>query len=270
MARSAQLQKSFARPVAGEELIRFQDLHKSFGTKHVFEGLNLSVMEGEILTVMGGSGMGKSVLLKCLIGLLYPDSGRIIFEGQELTEFEEDDFLHVRQKIAMVFQGAALFDSLTVGENIAYPLREHFPTMTDAEIQKRVAQKLELVNLPGIDAMKPSDLSGGMRKRVGLARAIAVDPEVILWDEPTTGLDPISAHTIDRLILSMKRKLGCTSVVVTHDLDSAFTVSDRIAMIAKRRIIQVGPVDQMRTSNVPEVRSFFDARRPSRQVASAR
>jgi phospholipid/cholesterol/gamma-HCH transport system ATP-binding protein len=254
-------QKTFARPAQGGELIRFENLHKSFGSKHVFEGLNLSVMEGEILTVMGGSGMGKSVLLKCLIGLLYPESGRIIFEGHDLTAFGEDDFLPVRRRIAMVFQGAALFDSLTVSENIAYPIREHFPRMEYDEIRKRVAQKLQLVNLPGIESMKPGDLSGGMRKRVGLARAIAVDPEVILWDEPTTGLDPVSAHMIDRLICSMKNKLGCTSVVVTHDLDSAFAVSDRIAMIAKKRIVQVGTVQQMKNSTVAEVRSFFEARR---------
>lgn len=267
--KASRHEKSFARPAAGEELIRVEDLHKSFGTKHVFEGLNLSVIEGEILTVMGGSGIGKSVLLKCLIGLIYPDSGKIIFEGQDLTEFEESDFLPVRRKIAMVFQGAALFDSLTVAENIAYPVREHFPQKSEEEIQRIVSQKLELVKLPGIESMKPSDLSGGMRKRVGLARAIAVDPEVILWDEPTTGLDPISAHAIDVLILSMKRKLGCTSVVVTHDLDSAFTVSDRIAMIAKRKIIQVGTVGEMRSSTVPEVRTFFEARRPARPRAAA-
>src|SRR6202022_1309102 len=203
--------KSFVRPAQGGELIRFENLHKSFGAKRVFEDLNLSVMEGESLTVMGGSGMGKSVMLKCLIGLLYPESGRVIFEGHDLTDFGEDDFIEVRRRVAMVFQGAALFDSLTVAENIAYPIREHFPRMEYDEIRKRVAQKLQLVNLPGIEAMKPGDLSGGMRKRVGLARAIAVDPEVILWDEPTTGLDPISAHMIDRLILSMKQKLGCTS-----------------------------------------------------------
>jgi phospholipid/cholesterol/gamma-HCH transport system ATP-binding protein len=257
--------KIFARPAQGLELIRFENLYKSFGPKRVFEDLNLSVMEGEILTVMGGSGMGKSVLLKCLIGLLHPESGRVIFEGQELTDFGEDDFIGVRRRIAMVFQGAALFDSLTVAENIAYPLREHFPQMEYDELRKRVAQKLQLVNLPGIEAMKPGDLSGGMRKRVGLARAIAVDPEVILWDEPTTGLDPISAHMIDRLILSMKQKLGCTSVVVTHDLDSAFAVSDRIAMIAKKRIVQVGTVKQMKSSTLAEVRSFFEARHPVRE-----
>lgn len=252
--------KAFARPAAGAELIRFEDLHIAFGSKHVFDGLNLSVMEGEILTVMGASGIGKSVLLKCLIGLLYPDQGRVVFEGQDLSDFTEDDFLQVRRRVAMVFQGAALFDSLSVGENIAYPIREHFPTTPESEIQKKVAHKLELINLPGIEAMKPSDLSGGMRKRVGLARAIAIDPEVILWDEPTTGLDPISSRSIDKLILSMKSKLGCTSIVVTHDIDSAFGVSDRIAMIAKKKITQVGTVEQMRTSSQPEVRSFFHAR----------
>jgi len=264
MMRAKVLEERLVRPAAGAELIRFEHLYKSFGNKHVFEDLNLSVMEGEILTVMGGSGMGKSVLLKCIIGLLYPESGRIIFEGQDLTELEESDFLHIRRRIAMVFQGAALFDSLSVGENIAYPLKEQFPKMSEEEIAKRVAQKLQLVNLPGIEAMRPSDLSGGMRKRVGLARAIAVDPEVILWDEPTTGLDPVSAHVIDRLILSMKRRLSCTSVVVTHDLDSAFTVSDRIAMIAKKKIVQIGTVNEMKSSTIAEVRSFFEARRPSK------
>ena len=261
-------EEKLVRPAAGAELIRFEHLYKSFGSKRVFEDLNLSVMEGEILTVMGGSGMGKSVLLKCLIGLLYPEMGQIIFEGQSLTELEESDFVYVRRRIAMVFQGAALFDSLTVGENIAYPLKEHFPEMSDEDVARRVAQKLELVNLRGIEAMRPSDLSGGMRKRVGLARAIAVDPEVILWDEPTTGLDPVTSHVIDLLILSMKRKLGCTSVVVTHDLDSAFAVSDRIAMIAKRKIVQVGTVQQMKSSTIPEVRSFFEARRASPAASS--
>lgn len=262
---SAHSEKVFSRPAHGAELIRFENLQISFGPKHVFDGLSLSVMEGEILTVMGGSGIGKSVLLKTLIGLLHADQGRVIFEGQDLSSFNEDDFLPVRRRISMVFQGAALFDSLTVGENVAYPLREHFPTLPEAEVQKRVAQKLALVNLPGIEAMKPSDLSGGMRKRVGLARAIAIDPEVILWDEPTTGLDPISARVIDKLILSMKSKLDCTSMVVTHDIDSAFGVSDRIAMIARKKIVQVGTVTEMRASALPEVRTFFNARQGERE-----
>jgi phospholipid/cholesterol/gamma-HCH transport system ATP-binding protein len=260
---------SFARPTLGCELIRFEDLYKSFGRKKVFEGLSLSICEGETLTVMGGSGTGKSVLLKCLVGLMYPEQGKVIFEGQDVAELTESEFLPVRQRIAMVFQGAALFDSLTVGENIAYPLREHFPKMTEDEIKQKVAAKLEMVNLPGIEEMRPADLSGGMRKRVGLARAIAVEPEVILWDEPTTGLDPISTRVIGKLIISMKEKLGCTSIVVTHDLDSAFEVSDRIAMLAKRKIVQVGSVEEMKSSKVAEVRAFFDARKPIRAVGLA-
>jgi phospholipid/cholesterol/gamma-HCH transport system ATP-binding protein len=211
--------------------------------------------------VIGGSGTGKSVLLKCLIGLLRPDAGRILFEGQELTDFREEDFFELRKHVAMVFQGAALFDSLTVGENVAYPLREHFPRMSPDELRTRVAEKLALVDLPGVENMRPADLSGGMRKRVGLARAIATNPEVILWDEPTTGLDPVTTENINQMIRSMQRKLGCTSIVVTHDMVSALTVSNRIAMLANRRIVQVGTPDEMRASTVPEVRAFLDARR---------
>ncbi len=261
MAKRVQ-SREYKRPEHGAEQIRFEGLFKAFGPKKIYEGLSLAVHEGETLTVIGGSGSGKSVLLKCLIGLLQPDAGRIYFEGQDLTDLDEPDFLPVRSKVAMVFQGAALFDSLSVGDNIAYPLREHFKDLSDAQIKERVAHKLELVNLPGIEDMRPSDLSGGMRKRVGLARAIATDPEVILWDEPTTGLDPISTRIIDELINSMKAKLGCTSIVVTHDMQSAFEVSDRIAMLANRRIVQVGSVEEMRSSSQPEVRAFFDARDP--------
>jgi len=261
----------FHPPETGKELIRFEHLEKSFGPKRVYDDLMLSVYAGETLTVMGGSGTGKSVLLKCLIGLLRPDAGRILFQGQELTDFREEDFFELRKHVAMVFQGAALFDSLTVGENIAYPLREHFPELSPDEVRARVARKLELVNLPGIEHMKPADLSGGMRKRVGLARAIATDPEVILWDEPTTGLDPVTTETINQMIRSMQQKLGCTSIVVTHDMMSAFSVSNRIAMLANRRIVQVGTPEEMTASTVPEVRAFLDARRaefmPQREVA---
>lgn len=161
----------------------------------------------------------------------------------------------------MVFQGAALFDSLSVAENIAYPLREHLKDLSEAEINERVAKNLKRVNLPGIEQMRPSDLSGGMRKRVGLARAIAMDPEVILYDEPTTGLDPISTRIIDELIISMKKQLGCTSIVVTHDMDSAFRVSDRIAMLAKKKIVASGTVKEMQASTNADVRAFFDARK---------
>jgi phospholipid/cholesterol/gamma-HCH transport system ATP-binding protein len=201
------------------------------------------------------------VLLKCLIGLIYPDRGSIVFDGTDVTELGEVEMREVRRRVAMVFQGSALFDSLSVGENLAYPLREQMPDMTHEQVREKVALNLKRVNLPGIEAMKPSDLSGGMKKRVGLARAIATDPEVILWDEPTTGLDPISTRIIDDLINQMKTELGCTSIVVTHDMDSAFRVSDRMAMLANRRIVASGTVDQMQSSEVPEVRAFFDARK---------
>ncbi|HYV43967.1 MAG TPA: ABC transporter ATP-binding protein [Myxococcaceae bacterium] len=244
-----------------DPLIRFEGLHKAFGPKKIYEGLDLEIRKGETLTVIGGSGTGKSVLLKCLIGLQEPDAGRVVFDGQDITGLDEDAFLPIRKRVAMVFQGAALFDSLTVGENIAYPLREHDRSMSAEDLHQIVKRKLELINLPGIEDMNPSDLSGGMRKRVGLARAIATDPEVILWDEPTTGLDPISTRVIDDLIVSMKRQLGCTSIVVTHDMDSAFRVSDRMAMLHGRRIVQVGTVQQMQQSERQEVRAFFDARK---------
>jgi phospholipid/cholesterol/gamma-HCH transport system ATP-binding protein len=260
---------SFHAPQPGEELICFEHLRKAFGPKRVYDDLQLSVRAGETLTVIGGSGTGKSVLLKCLIGLLRPDAGRILFQGQDITGMREEEFIGLRRHVAMVFQGAALFDSLSVGENIAYPLHEHFPEMKPEEVRARVAEKLALVNLPGIEHMKPADLSGGMKKRVGLARAIATNPEVILWDEPTTGLDPVTTETINQMIRSMQRQLGCTSIVVTHDMMSAFTVSDRIAMLANRRIVQVGTTEEMRASTVPEVRAFLDARRQELQGEGA-
>jgi len=253
-------------PDSGEGFIRFEGIHKAFGPKVVFDDLSLSIRKGETLAVIGGSGAGKSVLIKCLIGLMDPDRGRIYFDGQEVTGLDEKEFLPVRRRVAMVFQGSALFDSLTVGENIQYPLREQEPELTEEERAKRVARVLGLVNLPGIEQMRPSDLSGGMRRRVGLARAIASDPEVILWDEPTTGLDPISTRIIDELIRSMRAKLHVTSIVVTHDMQSAFTVSDRIAMLANKRIVQVGTVAEMRASPLKEVRAFLDARKGEARV----
>ena len=255
-----------ATPASSEVLIRFEGLHKAFGPKVVFDDLSLEVRRGETLAVIGGSGAGKSVLLKCLIGLMDPDDGRIIFDGQDLSGFGEKEFLPIRRRVAMVFQASALFDSISVGENIEYPLRVHFPEMSDEERARRVARVLSLVNLPGIEAMRPSDLSGGMRRRVGLARAIATEPHVILWDEPTTGLDPISTRIIDDLIKGMRAKLRCTSIVVTHDMQSAFSVSDRIAMLASHRIVQVGTVAEMRTSTAKEVRAFLDARKGEARV----
>jgi phospholipid/cholesterol/gamma-HCH transport system ATP-binding protein len=242
-----------------EPLIRFEDLYLAFGDKPVYEGLSLTVYRGQTLAVIGGSGCGKSVLLKCLIGLMCPDSGRIFYEGMEVSQLPEKALRAIRKDIAMVFQGAALFDSLSVGENLAYPLREHMPEMPEKEIASRVAQTLELVNLSGIESMQPSDLSGGMRKRVGLARAIMTTPKVILWDEPTTGLDPISTRMIDELIISMTKHLGCTSLVVTHDMKSVFRVADCIAMMAHRRIVASGGVSEMRASTNPDVRAFLGA-----------
>jgi phospholipid/cholesterol/gamma-HCH transport system ATP-binding protein len=244
-----------------DPIIHWRGVHKAFGPKRIFEGLDLSVQKGETITIIGGSGTGKSVLLKCLIGLLYPDRGEVVFEGQDVTTFDETQLREVRKRVAMVFQSAALFDSLTVAENIAYPLREHLTDATEDEIAARVAKNLKMVNLPGIEQMRPSDLSGGMRKRVGLARAIAIEPEVILYDEPTTGLDPISTRIIDELIISMKHQLGCTSIVVTHDMDSAFRVSDRMAMLARKKIVASGTVREMQESTNPDVRAFFDARK---------
>lgn len=243
-----------ARP--GEPLIVFSGLQKSFGRKVIYTGLDLEVRRGETMTVIGGSGTGKSVLLKCLIGLLRPDGGSIRFDGEELVGKTEEEFIPVRRKIAMLFQGAALFDSLSVGENIAYPIREHFPSCPEAEVRDRVAWKLEMVGLPGIESMRPSDLSGGMKKRVGLARAIAIDPEVVLYDEPTTGLDPINTRRINELIVKLNEELHVTSIVVTHDMESAYMVSHRMAMLYDRRIIACGTVEEMRHSELPEVRNF--------------
>jgi phospholipid/cholesterol/gamma-HCH transport system ATP-binding protein len=199
------------------------------------------------------------VLLKCLVGLETPDAGRVIFEGQDLAGFDEEDYRPVRQRIALVFQGGALFDSLSVADNIAYPIREQSPRMPLAEVRERVQHNLERVALPDAGALMPSELSGGMRKRVGLARALANEPDVILWDEPTTGLDPLSVRMINDLIIQMHRDLRCTSVVVTHHMESAFRISDRIAMLARHAIIAVGSVEEMKASAEPEVRAFFDA-----------
>lgn len=245
----------------GEVLIRFDGVKKRFGPKVIFDGLNLEVRRGETLTVMGGSGVGKSVMLKLLIGLLRADAGSIVYDGEELTALRESDYHRIRRRIGMLFQGAALFDSLSVGENVAYGLREHFsigPTkMTRAEIDHRVATSLELVGLPGIQEMVPSDLSGGMKKRVGLARTIALQPEVILYDEPTTGLDPVNTARINHLIMGISRALKITSIVVTHDMGTAFTVSDTLAFVFKGRILLHGPPTIFESSTDPNVHNFI-------------
>jgi phospholipid/cholesterol/gamma-HCH transport system ATP-binding protein len=246
-----------------EPLIRFRDVYKAFGPKVIYRGLNLDIHAGETVTIMGGSGVGKSVLLKLLIRLLEADRGSITFHGQEITTMPESEIGVVRQRIAMLFQGAALFDSISVGDNVAYGLHEHYRyQMTDQEIRKRVDWALSLVGLPGIEAMRPSDLSGGMKKRVGLARAIAVQPEVLLYDEPTTGLDPINTARINHLIRGLKAALKVTSVVVTHDMGSAFLISDRMAMVFRGEIILAGTPDQFRASRDPRVKDFIEGTAP--------
>jgi phospholipid/cholesterol/gamma-HCH transport system ATP-binding protein len=246
-----------------EPLIRFKDVRKSFGPKVVCSGLNLEITRGSTTTILGASGSGKSVLLKMLIGLFSADAGQILFDGQDVTKMEERQLYEVRRRVAYLFQGAALFDSLNVGENVAYGLREqNWNTMKDDEIRQRVAQSLQSVGLPGIEEMRPSDLSGGMKKRVGLARTLALQPEVILYDEPTTGLDPINTARINHLIVGIKRTLGLTSVVVTHDMGTAFAVSDFIVMLGKGRVLMKGTPDQLRATTDPYVRDFIDGKAP--------
>lgn len=240
----------------GSPVVSFRGVKKSFGPKVVFEDCTLDVRKGETITVIGGSGTGKSVLLKMLIGLLRPDSGSITAFGQEVTTLDERGLLPIRKRIAMLFQGGALFDSLTVAQNLKYGLREHH-WGDEARMDERVAEVLEMVGLPNSENLKPAQLSGGMRKRVGLARAIAIQPEVILYDEPTTGLDPINVRRINGLILSLQRRLGVTSVVVTHDMDSAFTVSDRFAMLHERRIAFVGTREETENCDIRYIREFI-------------
>ena len=215
-------------------MIEITNLHKSFGAFPVLRGVNLTVEKGESMTVIGGSGSGKSVLIKHIIGLLFPDKGQVKVDGEVLNDLDEQGLNEVRKKFGMLFQGAALFDSLTVWENVGFGLKQH-TKMSDKEIRDAATQKLALVGLKGVEDKMPADLSGGMKKRVGLARAIAMDPQIILYDEPTTGLDPITADAINDLIVDLRKKLGVTSVAITHDMHSAYKISDRIAMRTRAR-----------------------------------
>jgi phospholipid/cholesterol/gamma-HCH transport system ATP-binding protein len=246
-----------------QPLIHFRHIKKAFGAKVIYTGLEFAIRRGETVTILGPSGSGKSVMLKMLIGLIEADSGEILFDGSDVTKMDERELYDVRRRVAYLFQGAALFDSLDVGENVAYGLREqNWNTMSEEEISRRVAHSLESVGLPGIQAMRPSDLSGGMKKRVGLARTLALQPEVLLYDEPTTGLDPINTARINNLIRGIKRALGLTSVVVTHDMGTAFSVSDRIVMIGKGRLVMEGTPEDFRRTQNPYVRDFIDGKAP--------
>ncbi|AKF05624.1 ABC transporter ATP-binding protein [Sandaracinus amylolyticus] len=248
-------------------LIEFRNVRKVFGPKVVYEDLHLDVHAGESLTIIGGSGMGKSVMLKMLIGLLRADGGTITFDGKRIDDKGEREFPAIRRRIGMLFQGAALFDSMSVYDNVAYGLREH-ERLPENEIEERVAKALEDVGLPGTQRSMPTSLSGGQRKRVGLARAIAIRPQVLLYDEPTTGLDPINTERINQLIVETKKLLNVTSIVVTHDMESAFEISDRIAMIHKGYVVWSGTVDDARSTDNPQVRDFIMGHAPETDDAA--
>lgn len=236
--------------------IRFEKVSKSFGKKQVFRDLTLDIVKGETMTIIGGSGTGKSVMLKLFLGLIKPDSGKILFDGHDVLKMNNEELLKMRRRVGMLFQGAALFDSLDVYDNVAYPVQENFQ-YPEEDITRIVREKLAMVGLSGIEHVMPSDLSGGMKKRVGLARAIATEPEVILYDEPTTGLDPTNTNRIDDLILALQKQLKVTSLVVTHDMNSAFKISDRLALIHNRQIEFVGTKDEVRNSKNDIVQRFI-------------
>ena len=237
-------------------MIELRDVSMSFRERSILRNLNLAVKPGEILVVIGPSGAGKSTLLRLMIGLLKPTSGEIWINGQEITPMGEDELNLIRRNMGMVFQYSALFDSMTVGENVAFGIRQH-TDMPESQILSVIRRTLRMVGLMGRENVMPSELSGGMKKRVSLARAIAINPKIVLYDEPTSGLDPVMSSTINRLIMSTRRILGVTAVVVTHDMDSAFTIADRIAMMYDEQIIAIGTPDEFRQSNNPVVKQFI-------------
>jgi phospholipid/cholesterol/gamma-HCH transport system ATP-binding protein len=238
-------------------MIQTQALKKSFGPQSILDGVDLCIESGESAVIIGRSGGGKSVLLKHLIGLLQPDSGEVLVDGENIGRLNERQLLRVRRKFGMVFQGAALFDSMSVEENVAFGLRRH-ENLTEAEIAKRVAAALEMVDLPGTQKKNPAELSGGMRKRVGLARAIIYEPQFILYDEPTTGLDPIVSDSIDKLIIRVRDQLKVTSIVVTHDMRSARRVGNHVLMLHEKKIYANCTPESLFASQDPVVRQFID------------
>jgi phospholipid/cholesterol/gamma-HCH transport system ATP-binding protein len=240
-------------------MIELRDIHKSFDSKVVLSGVNLKVEKGESVVVIGGSGSGKSVLLKHIIGLLKPDKGTVIINSTDLAQLDEDGLNEMRKRFGMLFQSAALFDSMTVWENVGFGLKRH-TRLTDREIKEIAVQKLGLVGLVNIENLMPSELSGGMKKRVGLARAIAMEPEILLYDEPTTGLDPIMADAINDLIVKMREKLNVTSVAITHDMKSAYRIADTVAMLYNGAIIAKGTPEEIRHTADPVVRQFIEGR----------
>ncbi len=237
-------------------MLEIVNVTKSFNGVKVLDGVNLTVNRGERVVIIGRSGCGKSVLLKHMIGILKPDSGTVFVEGADIGTASMDELNEIRKKFGMLFQGAALFDSMTVLENVGFGLYEH-TMLSDKEIRRRVEENLAMVGLQDIEEKKPAELSGGMRKRVGLARAIAMGPQIMLYDEPTTGIDPIMGDVINDLILKLRDQLAVTSVAVTHDMVSAYKIADRIAMLYEGKIIEVGTPEQIRTSSHPVVQQFI-------------
>lgn len=240
-------------------MIQISGLHKSFGSKSVLNGVDLAIHKGETMVVIGQSGSGKSVLLKLLIGIMTPDRGTIRIDGTEVTALPDDDRLRMTRKFGMLFQAAALFDSMTVAQNVAFGL-ERYADFSPDEVAARVTDSLAKVGLRGIERLMPHELSGGMKKRVGLARAIAYEPQIILYDEPSTGIDPIRADAINELIILLKKEMNVTSVVITHDMVSAIKVADRLAMLYDGRIIALGTPEEIRDSPDPVVQQFINGR----------
>lgn len=248
-----------------EAVISLRQLNITFGTHTVLDNIDLDVYKGETLAVLGPSGTGKSTVLRSMIGLLEPNRGQIFIQGEDVSGLDEDGWNRLRMKMGMVFQYSALFDFLTVGENVAFGLRQH-TDKSNEEIQGIVTQMLDLVGLPGTQNLYPAELSGGMKKRVGLARAIAVNPEIVLYDEPTAGLDPIMSRNISRLIKKTQEQLHVTSVLVTHDMQSAFYAADRVAMLYEGHIVAIGTAEEMKNSTNPIVKAFIEGREIKEQV----
>ena len=248
-----------------EAVISLRQLNITFGTHTVLDNIDLDVYKGETLAVLGPSGTGKSTVLRSMIGLLEPNGGQIFIQGEDVSGLDEDGWNRLRMKMGMVFQYSALFDFLTVGENVAFGLRQH-TDKSNEEIQGIVTQMLELVGLPGTQDLYPAELSGGMKKRVGLARAIAVNPEIVLYDEPTAGLDPIMSRNISRLIKKTQEQLHVTSVLVTHDMQSAFYAADRVAMLYEGHIVAIGTAEEMKNSTNQIVKAFIEGREIKEQV----
>lgn len=243
---------------AKEHAVVLHDVRKHFEGKIVHDGVSLSVRPGELMTLVGGSGQGKTVLLKEIIGLAHPDSGEVYVHGRKVTGMSEEELLTIRSEVAMVFQGSALFDSLTVAQNVAYGLRERRHDMPDDEMRAVVKEKLELVDMPGIEDLMPAELSGGMQKRVAFARALALEPQVILYDEPTTGLDPANVRRVNGLIAKLRNEMHVTGIMVTHDMASVQAITDRVALLENGKILAVGTWDEMDNSEIEHVRQFLE------------